>query len=86
MGPAWLDCSREKEALMNRMTMARLAATALVLCVALGVTACSNKKNNKPGSHGTYSPHYHDKNGLPHVKPGSPPPPPHNHHHGPTWR
>ena len=61
----------------------RATILALVAALALGTTACSNR--NKPGSHATYSDHYHDKNGMLHVRPGHPPPPPHRHHHGPTW-
>jgi hypothetical protein len=68
------------------LPMTRISMLALVVAVALGSTACSNKEKNVPRRHSTYSPHYHDKNGMPHVKPGHPPPPPHNHHHGPTWK
>lgn len=63
----------------------RAWGAALAVALALGTTACSKHKPVEPGRHGTYPPHYHDKNAMPHHKHGYPPPPPHEHHHGPTW-
>lgn len=74
--------------MIEASTATRLLALAVVLCAALGVTACTGRAGQdlEISNHSTYPHHYHDKNGVPHPKVGGPPPPPHNHHHGATWR